>query len=311
VALSIPMDPKAVSWRSDGMGMLGTGPEIDYSHSFSDGQLAQKFADRLTLTTVAFDRSESALLGLVEFARWADTQPLFQPMPDPLREVILRAASPKPQRAVNWDKWRLIPRLPLWKAACLSCGEEPRDSMLGEMRLRGGSLIPHLRRLGERLEILQANLSMDGPIRPEGALYAGMLEDPKCQVLLSDVAAFLMANGADIPAEMQAVGLPKGDESTAENTLPESQPVKTGPILKKAALIRKYSGQWPSAESDLNHSDENGLRAAAKAPLHGEWYEDHCLAWARQRGKLSEGSSAKTARLEDLPRKTHRMSDDD
>jgi hypothetical protein len=62
--------------------------------------------------------------------------------------------------------------------------------------------------------------------------------------------------------------------------------------MKKSAIINKHKAQWPTIESDLNHSDENGLREAAKAPQHGYWYEQASLDWAEARDKRSPNQSA-------------------
>lgn len=105
---------------------------------------------------------------------------------------------------VNWSKWGLMPRVPLWKAVCLSLGLEPREDIHGYGLRTQGRFGPGTPNLQDRLEILQANLSTDGPIRPQGALYQGMLQNPSCEVLQAEVAAFLLANGIDVPAEMRA-----------------------------------------------------------------------------------------------------------
>lgn len=68
---------------------------------------------------------------------------------------------------------------------------------------------------------------------------------------------------------------------------PEPMPVikKEGYVLKKAAAIKKYSDTWSTIRADFQHANENGLSKAAKAPLHGEWYETALLAWADSKGK--------------------------
>lgn len=66
-----------------------------------------------------------------------------------------------------------------------------------------------------------------------------------------------------------------------------------GPVLKRAAMVKKLEGVWHSISSDLQHSDKNGLAKAAKAAEHGNWYEDDALRWARQRGKVNEQQANK------------------
>jgi hypothetical protein len=64
--------------------------------------------------------------------------------------------------------------------------------------------------------------------------------------------------------------------------------VKRGSIYKKNVLIKRLVSQWPSIENDFQHADTNGLRLAAKATKHGEYFEDAALDWARKKGKLKE-----------------------
>jgi hypothetical protein len=61
-----------------------------------------------------------------------------------------------------------------------------------------------------------------------------------------------------------------------------------GWVMKRAALIKKYEPQWETIKRDFQDASENGLSRAAKAPGHGDWFENDILNWARQRGKLSE-----------------------
>ena len=64
--------------------------------------------------------------------------------------------------------------------------------------------------------------------------------------------------------------------------------VARGRTLKKSALIDKYERRWPTIKRDFQDASENELSRAAKAPGHGNWFEEDALNWARQRGKLSE-----------------------
>ena len=64
--------------------------------------------------------------------------------------------------------------------------------------------------------------------------------------------------------------------------------VKKGSIYKKSVLIKRLISQWSSIENDFQHADTNGLRKAAKATNHGEYFEDAALDWARKKGKLKE-----------------------
>lgn len=102
--------------------------------------------------------------------------------------------------------------------------------------------------LQDRLEILQANLSTVGPIRPQGALYAGMLQDPNCEVSLSEVAAFLLANGIGIPPDMQAFTRTEPRAATEPETKEQREDRRlrmcedAGLKMDKAALLRLPDG---------------------------------------------------------------------
>jgi hypothetical protein len=66
-------------------------------------------------------------------------------------------------------------------------------------------VMPGAQNLQDRMEILQANLSTNGPLHPQGTLYQGMLQDPNCPVLLAEVASFLATKGIPLPGEMAAL----------------------------------------------------------------------------------------------------------
>lgn len=57
----------------------------------------------------------------------------------------------------------------------------------------------------DRLMVCQANISLEGPIQPQGALYDGVLRDPRCRVRVADVAAVLLSADFTLPDEMRAM----------------------------------------------------------------------------------------------------------
>lgn len=89
----------------------------------------------------------------------------------------------------------------------------------------------------------------------------------------------------DLPAPVEAVVVTPASESL--NVIK-----KEGWICKKAALVKANATTWPTIEADFNHASENGLSSAAKAPGHGNWFETAALAWAKQRGKITEPNGA-------------------
>jgi len=71
--------------------------------------------------------------------------------------------------------------------------------------------------------------------------------------------------------------------------------------IKRSALIAKYEREWPSIEDDLRHSNENGLREAAKIQgEHGYWNEAAVVHWGCERGKLSVKQEPEAPKLDAL-----------
>jgi hypothetical protein len=107
------------------------------------------------------------------------------------------------------------------------------------------------------------------------------------------------------PAPNQAPPSPEGEASVPSEadqgqSEPESQAEST-PVLVKRAALKALSDSWPSVESDLRHSDRNGLAAAAKAPEHGMWREQDAIEWARRNGRLKAPRTI--SGIHDLPRR--------
>jgi hypothetical protein len=97
-------------------------------------------------------------------------------------------------------------------------------------------------------------------------------------------------------------------DSELETTPTTSRRSPTAVLVKRAAL-KSLSYRWPTVGSDLRHSDQNGLNAAAKAPEHGLWREADALEWARRNGKLAAPAPAVGNTLESLSRMVHRADD--
>lgn len=149
--------------------------------------------------------------------------PKAPPPIEPLRGSPF-APSRKPSPA-NWSKWKHIPKCPLWKAICLTLDIEP-DEDKHDMRnwLRDCRGNPHglPSEFADRLEIARANVSTNGPIRPQ-ALYAGVLKNPYGEVLLSEVAAAAISWGWTLPEMMQALALPAAPPNGAGSVVTETQ----------------------------------------------------------------------------------------
>ena len=81
------------------------------------------------------------------------------------------------------------------------------------------------------------------------------------------------------PEQPTATLAPETD--SASNT-PDRQEMP----MKKAALIAAFEHEWESIEADLSEATRNGLKDAAHAGKHGEWYAPKARAWAVSRGKI-------------------------
>jgi hypothetical protein len=205
---------------------------------------------------------------------------------------IVRTPS-RHELAAKWNKWKLIPKCPLWKAVCLSLDLEPSgDSATVTRWLRyDHDLIRLADVYAERLEVAQANVSTNGPLHPQ-ALYVGALTSSHVPVLLSEFAVVAIGWGWAVPDEMRALAEVAGDVNEKRGAA-TSQTARTGNILNKRAFIAKYKDEWQTIDADFNHASENGLSKEAKAPLRGEWFEEAALKWADKKGKR-QGDKNKT-----------------
>lgn len=197
------------------------------------------------------------------------------PEPDTrLRGGFVAAPTPKNQPP-RWPVWQSLPRVELWQAVLLSMGVEPDkafkldacgDETKGRIR---GRLPPEF---FVRQGYCVLALSEDGPIRPQIALCRSK---PLCDVLLSEVGAFLARAGYEVAPEML-------QQASADR----------GPQIKRSALKEKYERTWPTIDRDLRDASANGLSAAAKAGDRGMWFEISALTWGQKNGKYTPPDSA-------------------
>jgi hypothetical protein len=198
-------------------------------------------------------------------------------------------ATPSPQ-SVRWAVWRALPHAQLWQAVALSLNLEPIQTMLDHVRrapsrhFRPGLPAEYF----DRLAVCQRALSTTGPIKPQGPLYSGMLKNPQCDVLVSEVAAFLVRAEFTVPAEMRELPPPIADADPAEakpvaatvtrQTLPGEVrlPPLTTPDIADAfdGIGGQTAQQWRAKLGDVNnHQWLIGARAlAAKAPKPATWW---------------------------------------
>lgn len=206
--------------------------------------------------------------------------------PKPIEPVrsggLVGTQSPK-TRPPRWPLWQSVPRVALWQAVLLSLDIEPDEALKQEAC--AAEPTSHLARqrlprefFARRQDCLRA-LTAGGPIRPQGPLYGGMLQDPKCSVLLAEVAAFMASVQYEVPTGMRPNAI-----------------VSKGALIKRSALIEKHERTWRTIDRDLRDASANGLSEAAKAEEHGMWFEAAALAWAEKEGKYVPPSGVSKAR---------------
>lgn len=196
---------------------------------------------------------------------------------------------PSPQ-PVRWAVWRALPHAQLWQAVALSLNLEPNQTMLDQVaRAPSRFSRPGLPvEFFDRLEVCQRALSTAGPIKPQGPLYAGMLQNPRCDVLVSEVAAFLVRAEFTVPDEMRelppfiADAEPAASKPVAATVtrlaLPseERPPPLTTPEIADAfdGIDGQTAKQWSDKLGDVNnHQWLVGARALkVKAPKPATWW---------------------------------------
>ena len=219
-------------------------------------------SDRSIFTPGSLNISDPALNGvkLIEVGAWAKSNgyKLLEKFPRPVQLskapppiTPLRGAGLAPSRQpvpAKWNKWGLIPKCELWQAVCLTLDIEPDDEkhgIRGWLQSRRGVPYGFPAEYADRLQVAQANMSTNGPIRPQSR-YAGVLENPHADVLLSDVAAAAIRFGWAIPDAMHALV-----ESAAPASTPESRMELTSQQQRELNAMRvpptngmTISSQW-------------------------------------------------------------------
>ncbi len=127
--------------------------------------------------------------------------------PTPIEPLRGGGYVPRPSpTAIRWPAWLALPHVELWQAVALSLGANPAEELRAEIG-RAPSRFSRLpAEFHERLSLCKRALSLDGPIKPQGSLYRGML-GPACPVLIAEVAAFLTLAGFQLPEDLRE-GLP-------------------------------------------------------------------------------------------------------
>jgi hypothetical protein len=143
--------------------------------------------------------------------------------PKPITPIRGGGFTPEPRpQSVRWAVWRALPHAQLWQAVALSLNLEPIQAMFDQV----GRAPMRYSRPGvpaeflDRLAVCQRALSVAGPIKPQGPLYRGMLQSPRCEVLVSEVAAFLVLAEFTVPDEMRDLPPPTEAAAPTESKMP-------------------------------------------------------------------------------------------
>lgn len=194
--------------------------------------LLASMSDSSMFTPSTLSVVDAALNGvrLLEVGKWAIANGYMLPGKFPRPVQVPRAPSPitplrgngyVPSRSpssANWNKWKFIPKAQLWEAVCLTLDVEPDEEVL-DMRhwLQSRRGVPRglPPEFVDRLQIAQANLRTNGPLRPQSP-YSGVLGNPCAEVLLAEVAAAAAQWEWSLPDAMQAL---------AQSTAPEAESV--------------------------------------------------------------------------------------
>jgi len=190
--------------------------------------------------------------------------------------------------------------LELWQAVVLSLGFQPtadleslatRDWNVSRARdardfrrIRGYDPPVELpAEFWDRLRRCQTNLSKDGPIRPQGDLYQGMLTSPRCAVTLAEVAAFLGGAGYTLPEALKAAPAPADVPAVADETAPSkakhSEPAAESPPLEhwKMRVQAEAAAEWMR------------LRAMGCNPTKAS-IRPHLLKWCQENNVKTSGN---------------------
>lgn len=137
----------------------------------------------------------------------------------------------------------------------------------------------------------------------EGCVLAGMaIRESFIDIKRDELTALMRAEGMTIPSYLGGTG----DQGAAEDApatvaadtvmAPAPEPRK----MKKAALISKYGGQWPTIANTLSDSSRNELKSAKMG--NGYYDEVMVVQWAQENGKLKDSVAPTSLKMADLPR---------
>lgn len=87
-----------------------------------------------------------------------------------------------------------------------------------------------------------------------------------------------------VASEVEQELKPAESIGPSKATEPQERP------MKKVALVAALQHEWASIEADLSEATRNGLKEAAHAGKHGEWFQSKARAWAVSRNKIRQAT---------------------
>lgn len=191
--------------------------------------------------------------------------------PTVMPEKLVRGDGVPPRlraQPIRWTVWLALPHLELWQAVALSLKVNPVGELRDEVSRAPSRFSPLRAEFFDRLSDCRGALGFDGPIRPQGSPYRGMLQSPACLVSMAEVAAFLTLAGYELPEQLRDIPPPRAAQVARPQqrqqcqeqevlqalrelgydplALPELKPPRSGP---KAAARKKLgsTGMWAGA----------------------------------------------------------------
>lgn len=260
----------------------GTSPpeenEADITYRKTFRLLIASLANRTFFSPGTLNMGDPALHGvrLLEVGAWAAENGYalpegfpVAPKPSPGPQAISNFPPPiTPLRGVNstpsrtplpakWQIWQFTPKIELWKAVCLTLDIEPdaeRHNLTDWFKQRRGTPRGLPEAFVARLQVVQANVSTNGPIHPI-SLYQGVLTDPCAEVLLSEISALAQRCGWQIPEAMSAL---ESDATGAEKgAAPQVQDTAARPTKSQAHRLKNRAAAILTAEIDKAKENTN------------------------------------------------------
>lgn len=192
----------------------------------------------------------------------------------------------------NWDHWSKRRKASLLQAVALSCNVCP-DWLMNTLNQEpwntaakdaNNSISPRL------------TISIDriAEIDRWGALLPSRRDKANFEISLSAFGSWARTVWDDLPDEF-----PRQNDETNDANDEQAKATKTEPreTLKSSALVREFSGIWPSIERDLRDKTRHSNTLLDEANIsHGHYDVQMALRWAKTEGKISKDKASAYAK---------------